>query len=77
MDEFANVALSDVFDKLLRKENIDMNTYGQSKGRDGSYSTNWQDENLRLQMKYVCWITATHFYLSGESGPLWSLNMTS
>ena len=28
--------------KLLGKETIDANTYGQSKGRNGSYSTNWQ-----------------------------------
>ena len=28
--------------KLLGKETIDVNTYGQSKGRNGSYSTNWQ-----------------------------------
>ena len=28
--------------KLLGKETIDYNTYGQSKGRSGSYSTNWQ-----------------------------------
>ena len=28
--------------KLLGKETIDMNTYGQSKGRNGIYSTNWQ-----------------------------------
>lgn len=28
--------------KLLGKETIDMNTYGQSKGRSGTYSTNWQ-----------------------------------
>ncbi|MBO4888203.1 MAG: type IV secretory system conjugative DNA transfer family protein [Firmicutes bacterium] len=28
--------------KLLGKETVDMNTYGQSKGRNGSYSTNWQ-----------------------------------
>lgn len=28
--------------KLLGKETIDMNTYGQSRGRGGSYSTNWQ-----------------------------------
>lgn len=28
--------------ELLGKETIDMNTYGQSKGRNGSYSTNWQ-----------------------------------
>ena len=28
--------------KLLGKETIDMNTYGRSKGRSGSYSTNWQ-----------------------------------
>ena len=28
--------------KLLGKETIDTNTYGQSKGRTGSYSVNWQ-----------------------------------
>ena len=28
--------------KLLGKETIDMNTYGQSKGHSGSYTTNWQ-----------------------------------
>lgn len=28
--------------KLLGKETIDINSYGQSKGRNGSYSTNWQ-----------------------------------
>ena len=28
--------------KLLGKETVDMNTYGQSKGRSGSFSTNWQ-----------------------------------
>ena len=28
--------------KLLGKETIDLNTFGQSKGRNGSYSTNWQ-----------------------------------
>ena len=28
--------------KLLGKSTIDYNTYGQSKGRSGSYSTNWQ-----------------------------------
>ncbi|MBR3166828.1 MAG: TraM recognition domain-containing protein, partial [Lachnospiraceae bacterium] len=28
--------------KLLGKETVDMNTYGQSRGRSGSYSTNWQ-----------------------------------
>lgn len=28
--------------ELLGKETIDMNTYGQSKGRNGSYSTNYQ-----------------------------------
>jgi len=28
--------------KLLGKATIDTNTYGQSKGRSGSYSTNWQ-----------------------------------
>ena len=28
--------------ELLGKETIDLNTYGQSKGRNGSYSLNWQ-----------------------------------
>ncbi|MCH5352854.1 MAG: type IV secretory system conjugative DNA transfer family protein, partial [Acutalibacter sp.] len=28
--------------ELLGKETIDMNTYGQSRGHSGSYSTNWQ-----------------------------------
>lgn len=28
--------------KLLGKKTIDTNSYGQSKGRNGSYSTNWQ-----------------------------------
>lgn len=28
--------------ELLGKETIDMNTYGQSHGRNGSYTTNWQ-----------------------------------
>lgn len=28
--------------KLLGKETIDTNSYGQSKGRNGNYSTNWQ-----------------------------------
>lgn len=28
--------------KLLGRETIDTNTYGQSRGRSGSYSTNWQ-----------------------------------
>lgn len=28
--------------KLLGKETIDTNTYGQSRGRNGSYSVNWQ-----------------------------------
>ena len=28
--------------KLLGKETIDLNTYGQSRGRNGNYSTNWQ-----------------------------------
>ena len=28
--------------EMLGKETIDMNTYGQSHGRNGSYTTNWQ-----------------------------------
>lgn len=48
--------------KLLGKETIDMNTYGQSKGRNGSYSRNDQitgrelmtpDEVRRLDNKYA------------------------
>lgn len=34
--------------KLLGKETIDMNTYGQSKGRNGNYSTNWQISGREL-----------------------------
>lgn len=34
--------------KLLGKETIDTNTYGQSKGRNGSYSTNWQISGREL-----------------------------
>ena len=34
--------------KLLGKETIDTNTYGQSKGRNGSYSTNWQLAGRKL-----------------------------
>lgn len=36
--------------KLLGKETIDTNTYGQSKGRNGSYSTNWQMAGRELLM---------------------------
>jgi type IV secretion system protein VirD4 len=36
--------------KLLGKETIDTNTYGQSKGRSGSYSTNWQITGRELLM---------------------------
>ena len=48
--------------KLLGKETIDMNTYGQSRGRNGNYSTNWQitgrelmtpDEVRMLDNKYA------------------------
>ncbi|MBQ7670814.1 MAG: type IV secretory system conjugative DNA transfer family protein, partial [Clostridia bacterium] len=48
--------------KLLGKETIDMNTYGQSRGRNGNYSTNWQitgrelltpDEVRMLDKKYA------------------------
>ena len=34
--------------KLLGKETIDTNTYGQSRGRNGSYSTNWQISGREL-----------------------------
>lgn len=36
--------------KLLGKETIDTNTYGQSKGRSGNYSTNWQLTGRELLM---------------------------
>ena len=48
--------------KLLGKETIDINTYGQSRGRNGNYSTNWQitgrelmtpDEVRMLDNKYA------------------------
>jgi len=48
--------------KLLGKETIDMNTYGQSRGRNGNCSTNWQitgrelmtpDEVRMLDNKYA------------------------
>lgn len=48
--------------KLLGKETIDMNTYGQSQGRNGNYSTNWQitgrelmtpDEVRRLDNRFA------------------------
>lgn len=48
--------------KLLGKETIDLNTYGQSRGRNGNYSTNWQitgrelmtpDEVRMLDNKYA------------------------
>lgn len=34
--------------ELLGKETIDTNTYGQSKGRNGSYTTNWQTSGREL-----------------------------
>ncbi len=34
--------------KVLGKETLDTNTYGQSKGRSGSYSTNWQQAGREL-----------------------------
>ena len=34
--------------KALGKETLDTNTYGQSKGRSGSYSTNWQQAGREL-----------------------------
>ena len=36
--------------KLLGKETIDTNTYGRSRGRNGSYSTNWQLSGRELMM---------------------------
>ena len=56
--------------KLLGKETIDTNTYGQSKGRNGSYSTNWQitgrelmtpDEVRMLDNRYAL------LFIRGES----------
>ena len=34
--------------ELLGKETIDTNTYGQSHGRNGSYTTNWQQSGREL-----------------------------
>lgn len=34
--------------KALGKETLDTNTYGQTKGRSGSYSTNWQQAGREL-----------------------------
>ena len=34
--------------KALGKETLDTNTYGQSKGRSGNYSTNWQQAGREL-----------------------------
>ncbi len=39
--------------KLLGKETIDLNTYGQSKGRNGSYSTNWQLSGRDMPPCYI------------------------
>ena len=36
------VSTHEYVSKLLGKETVDLTTYGQSKGRNGSYSTNWQ-----------------------------------
>jgi type IV secretion system protein VirD4 len=36
--------------ELLGKETIDTNTYGQSKGRNGNYSTNYQQSGRELLM---------------------------
>ena len=56
--------------KLLGKETIDTNTYGRSRGRNGSYSTNWQlagrelltpDEVRMLDNRY-----ALHLYEASD-----------
>lgn len=48
--------------KLLGKETIDTNTYGRARGRNGSYTTNWQitgrelmtpDEVRKLDNQYA------------------------
>ena len=36
--------------KMLGKETIDTNTYGRSRGRNGSYSTNWQLSGRELML---------------------------
>ena len=65
--------------KLLGKETIDTNTYGRSRGRNGSYSTNYQlagrelmtpDEVRMLDNRY-----ALLFY--AESAPSGTSSMTS
>ena len=64
--------------ELLGKETIDTNTYGQTKGKSGSYSTNFQraEGSCYSRMKSVCWITRMHFCLSAGSGPYWMPSMT-
>lgn len=65
--------------EVLGKETIDMNTYGQSKGHSGSYSTNWQimgRELLDAAEVCVCWITAMRCCLSEGSGLFLTRSMT-
>ena len=61
--------------KLLGKETIDTNTYGRSRGRNGSYSTNYQlagrelmtpDEVRMLDNRYAL------LFIRGER-PIWDL----
>lgn len=68
--------------ELLGKSTIDMNTYGQSKGRNGSYSTNWQisgrellhfkvlssaAHNTRTGTRYGCYFKSSSYEVSRAS----------
>ena len=63
--------------ELLGKETLDTNTYGQTKGRNGSYSTNYQQtgrESLH-RMRSAYWITGKQSCLSEGNVPCWMTNI--
>ena len=64
--------------ELLGKETIDTNTYGQTKGKSGSYSTNFQQSGRELLQpdEVRMLITRMHFCLSAGNGPYWMPSMT-
>ena len=65
--------------ELLGKETIDTNTYGQSKGRSGSYSTNWQLTGRELLMPDEVRMLDNQYalLLFAESSPCGTSSMTS
>ena len=60
--------------KLLGKETIDTNTYGQSKGRSGSYSTNWQISGRDMPYLFVKSSVAHKIHEQGHDQLDFSLN---